>query len=80
MQFDMNVKPFQQFVKTVSDARRKGDANEEHKLLGEMMKLISNSFYDKCITNILKYDQLKQFPKANMQKIFEETRTNHIQI
>ena len=56
------------FVKTVSDARRKGNASEEHKLLGEMIKLIGNSSYSKCITNILKHESVKIVPEIKYAK------------
>ena len=37
--------PFQVFAKQVSRERRAGDANPDHKVRGEMMKLIGNSCY-----------------------------------
>jgi hypothetical protein len=46
-------RPFKFFMKKVSDERRAGDANPNCKLRGEMMKLIGNSSYGKCITNFL---------------------------
>lgn len=43
----------------VSNERRAGDANPNYKLRGEMMKLIGNSSYGKCITNFLKHEKVK---------------------
>lgn len=60
--------PFKNFKDAVSNARREGDANENYKLKGEMMKLIGNSAYGKCITNILKHETVKIVSKKNYGK------------
>src|SRR6185437_13318066 len=56
--------PFKRFSEEVSDARRQGDANKDYKLRGEMMKLMGNSSYGKCITNILKHETVKIVPES----------------
>ena len=45
--------PFKSFADQVSNERRTGDVSPAYKLRGEMMKLIGNSSYGKCITNFL---------------------------
>jgi hypothetical protein len=47
------------FAEKVSNARRQGDKNKSHKLRGEMMKLLGNASYGKCITNFLKHEIVK---------------------
>lgn len=44
--------PFKTFVERVSEARRQGDKSDEYKLIGEMMKLMGNSSYGKCIPSL----------------------------
>ncbi|CAF3781378.1 unnamed protein product [Rotaria socialis] len=51
--------PFKSFVDTVSNARRAGDKSTDYKLIGEMMKLIGNSAYGKCLTNFEKHETVK---------------------
>ena len=51
--------PFKVFMEKVADARRKADSNPNHKLIGQMMKLLGNSAYGKSITNFLKHDKVK---------------------
>ena len=46
-------------MEKVADARRKADSNPNHKLIGQMMKLLGNSAYGKSITNFLKHDKVK---------------------
>jgi hypothetical protein len=60
--------PFQEFAKQVSRERRAGDANHDHKIRGEMMKLIGNSSYSKCITNFLKHETVKIVTEDNYNK------------
>ena len=45
---------FKVFMEKVADARRMADSNPNHKLIGQMMKLLGNSAYGKSITNFLK--------------------------
>ena len=52
-------KPFKTFMEQVADERRAGDTNPNYKLRGDMMKLIGNSSYGKCITNFLKHEKVK---------------------
>jgi len=42
---------FETFVDSVSEARRKGDADDDLKILADMSKLVGNSLYGKTITN-----------------------------
>ena len=51
--------PFTAFVEQVSNDRRAGDKDKAYKLRGEMMKLMGNSSYGKCITNFLKHETVK---------------------
>ena len=60
--------PFKKFRDAVSDARRKGDKNKDYKLIGEMMKLLGNSSYGKCITNILNHETVKIVSEQNYDK------------
>jgi hypothetical protein len=46
-------------VNTVSNARRAVDKSTHYKLIGEMMKLIGNSAYGKCLTNFEKHETVK---------------------
>ena len=62
------AQPFQNFMQQVTEARRKGDVAPEYKLRGEMMKLLGNASYGKCITNFAKHESVKivtesQYPK-----------------
>jgi hypothetical protein len=55
-------------MQQVTEARRKGDVAPEYKLKGEMMKLLGNASYGKCITNFTKHESVKivtesQYPK-----------------
>jgi hypothetical protein len=60
--------PFKDFEAAVSDARRKGDSNKDYKLIGEMMKLIGNSAYGKCLTNFLKHESVSIVPDEKYAK------------
>jgi hypothetical protein len=60
--------PFKMFVDEVSSARRKGDISPEYKLRGEMLKLIGNASYGKCITNFLKHETVKIVPEEKYNK------------
>jgi hypothetical protein len=42
-----------------AEARRKGDVAPEYKLKGEIMKLLGNASYRKCITNFTKHGSVK---------------------
>ncbi len=59
-------------MERVSNERRAGDVNTAYKLRGEMMKLIGNSSYGKCITNFLKHETVKIVSEENYQKNIEE--------
>ncbi len=48
------AQPFQNFMQQVTEARRKGDVAPEYKL--NMMKLLGNASYGKCITNFTKHE------------------------
>jgi hypothetical protein len=55
-------------MQQVTEARRKGDVAPEYRLRGEMMKLLGNASYGKCITNFAKHESVKivtesQYPK-----------------
>ena len=41
---------------------------QKHKLRGEMMKLIGNSSYGKCITNFLKHESVRIVPESKYAK------------
>jgi hypothetical protein len=60
--------PFKVFAEQVSEARRMGDTNPDYKLRGEMMKMMGNSSYGKCITNLLKHESVKIVSEANYNK------------
>ena len=68
--------PFQEFAEQVSRERRAGDANPDHKVRGEMMKLNGNSSYGKCITNFLKHETVKIVTEDNYNKNIR--RNNYI--
>jgi hypothetical protein len=68
--------PFQEFAEQVSRERRAGDANPDHKVRGEMMKLIGNSSYGKFITNFLKHETVKIVTEDNYNK--NVRRNNYI--
>jgi hypothetical protein len=44
-------KCFEEFAKTVSEARRSGDVDPSQSILGAIYKLLGNSFYGKMVTN-----------------------------
>ena len=44
-------KCFEEFAKTVSEARRSGDFDPSQSILGAIYKLLGNSFYGKMVTN-----------------------------
>jgi hypothetical protein len=52
-------RPFKSFMEQISNERRAGDIDKAYKLRGEMMKLMGNSSYGKCITNFLKHEKVK---------------------
>jgi hypothetical protein len=70
------AQPFQNFMQQVTEARRKGDVAPEYKLKGEMMKLLGNASYGKCITNLRNMNLSKLLLKANIQSILQRILTN----
>lgn len=60
--------PFKSFAEQVSNERRAGDTSPDYKLRGEMMKLMGNSSYGKCITNFLKHETVKIVSQHNYNK------------
>ncbi len=60
--------PFKSFAEQVSNERRAGDTSPDYKLRGEMMKLMGNSSYCKCITDFLKHETVKIVGPNNYNK------------
>ena len=46
---------FASFADTVSDARREGDVHPDKTIIADTMKLIGNSAYEKCATDLSKH-------------------------
>ena len=46
---------FRIFADTVSDARREGDVHPDKTIIADTMKLIGNSAYGKCATDLSKH-------------------------
>jgi hypothetical protein len=67
--------PFKTFADQVSNERRTGDASPDYKLRGEMMKLMGNSSYGKCITNFLKHETVKIVAEDKTTRMLEESKT-----
>ena len=49
---------FASFANTVSDARREGDVHPDKTIIAETMKLIGNSAYGKCATDLSKHKKI----------------------
>ena len=52
-------RPFKQVTYAASNARRQLDVDKSYKLIDEIMKLIGNSSYGKCLANFLKHEFVK---------------------
>ena len=52
---------FRGFGESVSEARRAGDRDPDKSVLANLMKLIGNSGYGKCITNLEKHEKVQYF-------------------
>ena len=52
---------FRGFGESVSEARRAGDRDPDKSVLANLMKLIGNSGYGKCITNLEKHKKVQYF-------------------
>ena len=52
---------FRGFGESVSEARRAGDRDPDKSVLANLMKLIGNSGYGKCITNLEKHKEVQYF-------------------
>ncbi|EGF82114.1 hypothetical protein BATDEDRAFT_23425 [Batrachochytrium dendrobatidis JAM81] len=68
---------FKSFSEQVSNERRVRDTSPGYKLRGEMMKLMGNSSYGKCITDFLKYETVKIVTGDNYIKNIR--RNNYIE-
>ncbi|OAJ37640.1 hypothetical protein BDEG_21639 [Batrachochytrium dendrobatidis JEL423] len=68
---------FKSFSEQVSNERRVRDTSPGYKLRGEMMKLMGNSSYGKCITNFLKQETAKIVTGDNYIKNIR--RNNYIE-
>ena len=66
--------PFKSFAEQVSNERRAGDSSPAYKLRGEMMKLMGNSSYGKCITNFLKHERVKIVAEDKYNKNFRSVK------
>jgi len=74
-------KCFKSFGELVSDERRKGDEDEDYKIIGDEMKNIGNSGYGRTSMNkskhtSTKYETLAELKKNQSIRIILKTQSN----
>lgn len=71
VQFD-GVKVFEWFGQTVTEHRKQGDADKNKAILAEVFKLLGNSAYGKCITNLRRHQDIFYADTAELDQWHNE--------
>ena len=61
------------FGESVSEARRAGDRDPDKSVLANLMKLIGNSGYGKCITNLEKHKKVQYFNASEVSGVVNDS-------